>query len=116
VAQAKLTGATVDAVTAWHYPTGIGGYGLAAVEVYERMDHQEHAAKALNEAVLATPGAGIQSSQSSIRAARRAMVSHRVPGRPACPRRLYYTRYYSGVPGLPASERPSSSTVLAPFG
>ena len=57
VAQAKLTGATVDAMTAWRYPVGIGGYDLAAVEVLDRMEHQELAAKTLNEAVLATPGA-----------------------------------------------------------
>jgi hypothetical protein len=35
--------------------------------------------------------------QSSIRAARRVGVSRHVPGRAACPRRLYYRRYYTGA-------------------
>jgi hypothetical protein len=35
------------------------------------------------------------SKQSRIRAALRAALSHRVPGHAACPRRLYYTRYYT---------------------
>lgn len=35
--------------------------------------------------------------QSSIRAARRVGVSCHVPGRAACPRCLYYRRYYTGA-------------------
>jgi hypothetical protein len=41
-------------------------------------------------------------------AVRRVAVSHRVSGRSACPRRLYYTRYYSGgawLAGIGAAEQ-----------
>jgi nucleotide-binding universal stress UspA family protein len=55
VRQARLTGGSIDAVIAWHYPA-MGGYGLAASpEVYET-DYRELAAKILNDTVSATPG------------------------------------------------------------
>lgn len=60
--------------------------------------------------------------QSSIRAARRVGVSCHVPGRAACPRCLYYRRYYTGAaismselaeadrrcPDLPTAEHPTA--------
>jgi nucleotide-binding universal stress UspA family protein len=52
IGQAGLTGATVDAVIAWHYPVAVGGYGYAPVDMMQDGgDFQEIAGKVLAEAV-----------------------------------------------------------------
>jgi len=48
IRQAKLTGASVDAVTAWRYPTG---YGWAPVAAGVELDFQGDAKRALTEAL-----------------------------------------------------------------
>ncbi len=50
--QAELTGATVQAVIAWHYPAMVGGYGWAPVPAMDAADFGEVAEKTL-AAVLA---------------------------------------------------------------
>ena len=45
VRQAELTGATLGAVTAWHYPTVLGGYAWAPVAAMESQNLQESAEK-----------------------------------------------------------------------
>jgi nucleotide-binding universal stress UspA family protein len=54
VAQAELTGATVEAVIAWHYPVMVGGVPFAPIGVLDTADYGEFAAKVLNEAVWET--------------------------------------------------------------
>jgi len=54
VRQAELTGGTVEAVVAWHYPAMVGGYAWAPVSVLDNTDFSEIAAKALNDAVAET--------------------------------------------------------------
>jgi nucleotide-binding universal stress UspA family protein len=51
VRQAELTGATVEAVTAWHYPTVVGGFAWAPVANMEAADLQESAEKTLAEVI-----------------------------------------------------------------
>jgi nucleotide-binding universal stress UspA family protein len=53
VGQAGLTGASVDAVMAWHYPdlAASGGYGLAAGAIEPRYDFREAAEKFVAEAI-----------------------------------------------------------------
>jgi nucleotide-binding universal stress UspA family protein len=51
VRQAALTGSTVEAVIAWHYPTMYGGYGWAPVSGFEAASFDEVAAKTLAEAI-----------------------------------------------------------------
>jgi nucleotide-binding universal stress UspA family protein len=51
VRQAALTGSTVEAVIAWHFPPMYGGYGVVPVSAVEPANFDEIAAKALNEAV-----------------------------------------------------------------
>jgi nucleotide-binding universal stress UspA family protein len=51
VRQAELTHATVDAVTAWQFPAGYGGYGWAPAGITDTVDYPEIAAKMLAGAV-----------------------------------------------------------------
>src|ERR1035441_7636168 len=51
VRQAELTGATVEAVTAWHYPTVVVGFAWAPVANMEAADLQESAEKTLAEVI-----------------------------------------------------------------
>lgn len=51
VRQAALTGSSVEAVIAWHYPPMYGGFGTAPVSAVDPVGFDEIAAKALNEAV-----------------------------------------------------------------
>ncbi len=52
VRQAALTGATVDAVIAWHYPV-TGGYGLAPMITAGAFDFREDSEKVLADAISA---------------------------------------------------------------
>jgi nucleotide-binding universal stress UspA family protein len=64
VRQAGLTGGTVDAVIAWHYPPSGGGYGWAPAAVMDETKYDEIAAKSLAEAVSeAGPPAGVSIRQ-----------------------------------------------------
>lgn len=51
IRQARLTGGTVDAVIAWEYPAGIGGYGWAPMGMIDTTDYSEVAKKTLSDAV-----------------------------------------------------------------
>jgi nucleotide-binding universal stress UspA family protein len=55
--QAELTGATVEAVIAWHFPVMMGGYAWPPVGVLETTDFAGLAAKVLAEAVTSAIGA-----------------------------------------------------------
>ena len=57
VRQAELTGATVQAVTAWQYPVATGGYAWAPVAVLDSTDLQEAAEKTLADEVSEVIGA-----------------------------------------------------------
>jgi nucleotide-binding universal stress UspA family protein len=55
IRQAGLTGATVDAVIAWHYPDlAASGYGLAAVAIESTDDFRENAGKIVADAISST--------------------------------------------------------------
>lgn len=54
VEQAELTGATVDAVIAWHYPVMAGGFSSAPVSALEDNDFKSIAEAALSESIAAT--------------------------------------------------------------
>ena len=51
IRQAALTGATVDAVMAWHYPVAAGGYGWAPTGLEGDFDFSENAEKVLADAI-----------------------------------------------------------------
>lgn len=51
VREAKLTGATLDAVIAWEFPIAAGGMGWAPTSGIDDTDYSELAAKALNAAI-----------------------------------------------------------------
>ncbi|HYK30062.1 MAG TPA: universal stress protein [Streptosporangiaceae bacterium] len=51
VRQADLTGTTVDAVIAWHYPLVWAGNSWAPVSAYEDMDFAAIATRTLTEAI-----------------------------------------------------------------
>jgi nucleotide-binding universal stress UspA family protein len=51
VRQAGLTGSTVEAVIAWHYPVLYGGYGMATVSTADSPSFDEMASKTLTEAI-----------------------------------------------------------------
>lgn len=55
--QAGLTGATVEAVMAWHMPLMIGGYAWPPVGVLEAMDFGKAAQTALSAAIVRALGA-----------------------------------------------------------
>jgi nucleotide-binding universal stress UspA family protein len=54
VRQAELTGASVDAVTAWHYPVMVGGYAWAPVSVLDDTDFAAIAARVQSEELSQT--------------------------------------------------------------
>ena len=54
IGQAELTGASVDAVIAWHYPVVVGGAPFAPIGVLMDVDFQGAAASVLNIAVSQT--------------------------------------------------------------
>ena len=51
VRQAELTGSSVEAVIAWHYPVMMGAYGYVPVSAVDSVDFAETAAKTLAEAI-----------------------------------------------------------------
>lgn len=51
IRQAQLTGATVDAVTAWDYPASMGGVGLAPMGMYDDTDFAKLAADIVTSAI-----------------------------------------------------------------
>jgi nucleotide-binding universal stress UspA family protein len=51
VSEAALTGATVEAVIAWHFPVMVGGVPFAPIEAVQTTDYGEFAATVLNGAV-----------------------------------------------------------------
>jgi nucleotide-binding universal stress UspA family protein len=53
VRQAELTGASVDAVAAWHYPVMLGGYAWAPAVPVGDSDFEGISAAALSDAVAA---------------------------------------------------------------
>jgi nucleotide-binding universal stress UspA family protein len=57
VRQAELTGATVQAITAWQYPVATGGYAWAPVAVLDSTDLQEAAEKTLADEISEVVGA-----------------------------------------------------------
>lgn len=56
VRQAQLTGASVEAVIAWHYPVVIGGMPYAPLAVLEESDFGRFAATTLSNAITAAVG------------------------------------------------------------
>jgi nucleotide-binding universal stress UspA family protein len=56
VRQAKLTGGTVDAITAWQIPAAMTGYGWAPIAMSECSDMQRIAQRALTEAISEAVG------------------------------------------------------------
>ena len=59
VGQAGLTGATVEAVIAWHYPVAVGGYGYTPVDMTQAGgDFKEIAEKIVADAISNTAGQG----------------------------------------------------------
>jgi nucleotide-binding universal stress UspA family protein len=51
VRQAHLTGASVEAIIAWHYPVMVGGYAWAPVSALEDTDFETISATVLSDAV-----------------------------------------------------------------
>jgi nucleotide-binding universal stress UspA family protein len=51
VRQAALTGSTLEAVIAWHYPSMYGGFGMAPVSAVDVVNFDEIAAKTLTEEI-----------------------------------------------------------------
>ena len=60
IGQAELTGGTVDAVLAWHYPVPTGGYGWAPTGMATSFDFKANAEQVLAEAI--TPACGLGSN------------------------------------------------------
>ena len=56
VRQAELTGATVEAVIAWHPPLMVGGYGWPPVGVLETTDFGKLAGRVLADSIAAAVG------------------------------------------------------------
>jgi nucleotide-binding universal stress UspA family protein len=54
--QAQLTGASVEAIIAWHYPVVIGGMPYAPLAVLEESDFGRFAATSLSNAISAAVG------------------------------------------------------------
>ncbi len=54
VRQAEITGASVEAVIAWHYPIMVGGVPFAPIGPLYTADYAEYAALVLNGAMLET--------------------------------------------------------------
>jgi nucleotide-binding universal stress UspA family protein len=51
VSQATLTGAVVEAVTAWEFPAAVAGYGWAAPVALEAGQYEEFAEKLVTEVI-----------------------------------------------------------------
>jgi nucleotide-binding universal stress UspA family protein len=62
IRQARLTGATVDAVAAWHYPAAGGGFGYVPMGTGGNFDFQEITKKVLADAISSTvePGSEVR--------------------------------------------------------
>lgn len=57
VRQAELTGASIEAINAWHFPIMAGGYGWAPVSVLDESDDfAAIATRSLTEAISETVG------------------------------------------------------------
>jgi nucleotide-binding universal stress UspA family protein len=56
VRQAELTGATVEAVIAWHLPLLVGGYAWPPVGVLETTDFGKLAERVLTDAIVTAVG------------------------------------------------------------
>src|SRR6202142_4410993 len=58
VRQADLTGGTVEAVVAWHYPVAVGGYAWVPVGALEAADLKAISVRKLSSAIagIADPG------------------------------------------------------------
>jgi len=54
VEQARLTGASVEAVIVWHYPVMVGGMPFAPIGVIDSSDYGDFAAKVLSDVIGAT--------------------------------------------------------------
>ncbi len=57
VGQAELTGASVEAVIAWHYPVMVGGVPFAPMSALETADFGDFAATVLSDAIAETVAA-----------------------------------------------------------
>jgi len=64
VRQAGLTGASVEAVIAWHYPVMVGGVPFVPVGPLDNFDYGQWAASVLNDAINQTvdPGGPVKVS------------------------------------------------------
>jgi nucleotide-binding universal stress UspA family protein len=51
IAEAELTGDTVEAIIAWQHPVGVAGYGWAPMVMDDSIDMQAFAEKTLTEAI-----------------------------------------------------------------
>jgi nucleotide-binding universal stress UspA family protein len=62
IRQARLTGASVEAVNAWHYPVAAGGYGWGPAGMATDFDFKENAEKVLADAVSTAcdPGSAVR--------------------------------------------------------
>jgi nucleotide-binding universal stress UspA family protein len=58
IRQAELTGATVEAVIAWHLPLMVGGYAWPPVGVLETTDFGKLAGRVLADSIAAAVGSG----------------------------------------------------------
>lgn len=75
VGQAELTGDSVDAVIAWHYPVMVGGLPFAPIGVLEGTDFGAYAATVLADAITETvPADGPVKVSSSVREGNAAQV------------------------------------------
>jgi nucleotide-binding universal stress UspA family protein len=75
VRQAELTGASVEAVIAWHYPAMVGGVPFAPIEAVYTADYAEFAAKVLNGSVcVAVDPDGAVKVSSTVREGNAAQV------------------------------------------
>jgi nucleotide-binding universal stress UspA family protein len=61
IRQAGLTGATVYAVIAWHYPVAVGGYGWAPTGMEGGFDFKKNTEKTLADAISSAvdPGSNV---------------------------------------------------------
>jgi hypothetical protein len=99
VHQARLTGASVEAVTAWHYPVMVGGVPMGPTGALDDSDYGEWAANALNQTVnqTANPDGPVKVSATVREAMPRRCCLTWPPGR---------TCWWSAAEGTAASLRP----------
>ena len=75
VRQAELTGASVEAVIAWHYPVTVAGLPFAPLQAVEGSDFGDFAATVLRNAITETvPADGPVKVSSSVREGNAAQV------------------------------------------